>query len=130
MPASCLRYIPIGRAPRDRHCVRGGSILAKWCLAHHQETSRTRTFREICEDHAAYDVSSRSATAAAGVDRGCDDEAQFARAEDAGRAEPDRLEYDVQVMNGARAHSMHLIKENMEKQLEWCQEAPFYTLGP
>ena len=111
---------------------RGGSILAKWCLAHHQENFLYTHFREICEIMRAYDVSfSLGDGLRPGSIADANDEAQFAELKTQGELTQIAWEYDVQVMNEGPGHvPMHLIKENMEKQLEWCDEAPFYTLGP
>jgi phosphomethylpyrimidine synthase len=111
---------------------RGGSILAKWCLSHHQENFLYTHFREICEIMRAYDVSfSLGDGLRPGSIADANDEAQFAELKTQGELTKIAWEYDVQVMNEGPGHiPMHLIKENMEKQLEWCDEAPFYTLGP
>ena len=111
---------------------RGGSIMAKWCLAHHQESFLYTRFREICEIMRAYDVSfSLGDGLRPGSIADANDEAQFAELKTQGELTRIAWEYDVQVMNEGPGHvPMHLIKENMEKQLEWCDEAPFYTLGP
>jgi len=127
-----LRYIPLTARRVTGIVSRGGSILAKWCLAHHQENFLYTRFREICEIMRAYDV---SFSLGDGLRPGCiadaNDEAQFAELKTQGELTKIAWEYDVQVMNEGPGHiPMHLIKENMEKQLEWCDEAPFYTLGP
>src|SRR6185369_11317333 len=111
---------------------RGGSIMAKWCLAHHQENFTYTHFREICEIMRAYDVSfSLGDGLRPGSIADANDEPQFAELKTQGELTRIAWEYDVQVMNEGPGHvPMHLIKENMEKQLEWCDEAPFYTLGP
>ncbi len=111
---------------------RGGSILAKWCLAHHQENFTYTHFREICEIMRAYDVSfSLGDGLRPGSIADANDEPQFAELKTQGELTKIAWEYDVQVMNEGPGHvPMHLIRENMEKQLEWCSEAPFYTLGP
>jgi phosphomethylpyrimidine synthase len=111
---------------------RGGSILAKWCLAHHQENFLYTRFRDICEIMRAYDVSfSLGDGLRPGSIADANDEAQFAELKTQAELTKIAWEYDVQVMNEGPGHiPMHLIKENMEKQLEWCREAPFYTLGP
>jgi phosphomethylpyrimidine synthase len=111
---------------------RGGSILARWCLAHHQENFTYTHFREICEIMRAYDVSfSLGDGLRPGSIADANDEAQFAELKTQGELTTIAWEYDVQVMNEGPGHvPMHLIRENMEKQLEWCHEAPFYTLGP
>jgi phosphomethylpyrimidine synthase len=111
---------------------RGGSIMAKWCLAHHQENFTYTHFREICEIMRAYDVSfSLGDGLRPGSIADANDEAQFAELRTQGELTRIAWEHDVQVMNEGPGHvPMHLIRENMEKQLEWCDEAPFYTLGP
>ena len=127
-----LRYIPMTAAALTGIVSRGGSILAKWCLAHHQENFTYTHFREICEIMRAYDVSfSLGDGLRPGSIADANDEAQFAELKTQGELTKTAWEYDVQVMNEGPGHvPMHLIRENMEKQLEWCQEAPFYTLGP
>ncbi|HWF83833.1 MAG TPA: phosphomethylpyrimidine synthase ThiC [Vicinamibacterales bacterium] len=127
-----LRYVPMTARRLTGIVSRGGSILAKWCLAHHQENFTYTHFREICEIMRAYDVSfSLGDGLRPGSIADANDEAQFAELKTQGELTKIAWEYDVQVMNEGPGHiPMHLIKENMEKQLEWCQEAPFYTLGP
>jgi len=127
-----LRYIPLTAKRVTGIVSRGGSILAKWCLAHHQENFLYTHFREICEIMRAYDVSfSLGDGLRPGSTADANDEAQFAELKTQGELTRIAWEYDVQVMNEGPGHiPMHLIKENMEKQLEWCDEAPFYTLGP
>jgi len=127
-----LRYIPLTARRLTGIVSRGGSILAKWCLAHHQENFTYTHFREICEIMRAYDVSfSLGDGLRPGSIADANDEPQFAELRTQGELTKIAWEYDVQVMNEGPGHiPMHLIKENMEKQLEWCQEAPFYTLGP
>jgi len=127
-----LPYIPLTAKRTTGIVSRGGSIMAKWCLAHHQESFLYTRFREICEIMAAYDVSfSLGDGLRPGSIADANDEAQFAELETQGELTKIAWEYDCQVMNEGPGHiPMHLIKENMEKQLEWCQEAPFYTLGP
>jgi phosphomethylpyrimidine synthase len=127
-----LRYIPMTARRMTGIVSRGGSILAKWCLAHHRENFTYTHFREICEIMRAYDVSfSLGDGLRPGAIADANDEAQFAELKTQGELTRIAWEYDVQVMNEGPGHiPMHLIKENMEKQLEWCQEAPFYTLGP
>jgi phosphomethylpyrimidine synthase len=127
-----LPYIPMTAKRTTGIVSRGGSILAKWCLAHHQESFLYTRFRDICEIMAAYDVSfSLGDGLRPGSIADANDEAQFAELETQGELTKIAWEYDCQVMNEGPGHvPMHLIKENMEKQLEWCQEAPFYTLGP
>jgi phosphomethylpyrimidine synthase len=127
-----LRYIPMTARRLTGIVSRGGSILAKWCLSHHQENFTYTHFREICEIMQAYDVSfSLGDGLRPGSIADANDEAQFAELKTQGELTRVAWEYDVQVMNEGPGHvPMHLIKENMEKQLEWCEEAPFYTLGP
>ncbi len=127
-----LRYIPLTARRVTGIVSRGGSILAKWCLAHHKENFLYTNFREICEIMRAYDVSfSLGDGLRPGSIADANDEAQFAELRTQGELTQIAWEYDVQVMNEGPGHvPMHLIKENMEKQLEWCAEAPFYTLGP
>ena len=127
-----LRYVPLTASRVTGIVSRGGSILAKWCLAHHQENFLYTNFREICEIMAAYDVSfSLGDGLRPGSIADANDEAQFAELKTQGELNRIAWEYDVQVMNEGPGHiPMHLIKENMDKQLEWCGEAPFYTLGP
>src|SRR5258708_8055192 len=111
---------------------RGGSIIAKWCLSHHKESFLYTHFREICEIMRAYDVSfSLGDGLRPGSIRDANDEAQFAELKTQGELNTIAWEFDVQTMNEGPGHvPMHLIKENMERQLDWCQQAPFYTLGP
>jgi len=127
-----LRFVPMTARRLTGIVSRGGSILAKWCLAHHQENFLYTHFREICEIMRAYDVSfSLGDGLRPGSIADANDEAQFAELKTQGELTRIAWEYDVQVMNEGPGHvPMHLIKENMEKQLEWCDEAPFYTLGP
>jgi phosphomethylpyrimidine synthase len=127
-----LRYIPLTANRVTGIVSRGGSIMAKWCLAHHQESFLYTRFREICEIMAAYDVSfSLGDGLRPGSIADANDEAQFAELRTQGELNRIAWKHDVQVMNEGPGHiPMHLIKENMEKQLEWCDEAPFYTLGP
>jgi phosphomethylpyrimidine synthase len=127
-----LRYVPMTANRVTGIVSRGGSIMAKWCLAHHQESFLYTRFREICEIMSAYDV---SFSLGDGLRPGCiadaNDEAQFAELKTQGELTKIAWEMGCQVMNEGPGHiPMHLIKENMEKQLEWCEEAPFYTLGP
>lgn len=127
-----LRYIPW---TANRSCgivSRGGSIMAKWCLAHHKESFLYTNFREICEIMRAYDVSfSLGDGLRPGAIADADDKAQFAELETLGELTHIAWENDCQVMIEGPGHvPMHLIKENMDKQLEVCKEAPFYTLGP
>ncbi|MEQ1575447.1 MAG: phosphomethylpyrimidine synthase ThiC, partial [Vicinamibacterales bacterium] len=127
-----LRYVPMTARRLTGIVSRGGSILAKWCLAHHKENFLYTHFREICEIMRAYDVSfSLGDGLRPGSIADANDEAQFAELKTQGELNTIAWEHDVQVMNEGPGHvPMHLIKENMEKQLEWCKEAPFYTLGP
>ena len=127
-----LPYIPLTAKRVTGIVSRGGSIMAKWCLAHHQENFTYTHFREICEIMRAYDVSfSLGDGLRPGSIADANDEPQFAELRTQGELTKIAWEYDVQVMNEGPGHiPMHLIKENMEKQLEWCAEAPFYTLGP
>jgi phosphomethylpyrimidine synthase len=127
-----LRYIPLTAKRVTGIVSRGGSIMAKWCLAHHKESFLYTHFREICEIMRAYDVSfSLGDGLRPGSIADANDEAQFAELKTQGELTRIAWEYDVQVMNEGPGHiPMHLIRENMEKQLEWCEEAPFYTLGP
>jgi phosphomethylpyrimidine synthase len=127
-----LRYIPMTARRLTGIVSRGGSIMAKWCLAHHQENFTYTHFREICEIMRAYDVSfSLGDGLRPGSIADANDEPQFAELKTQGELTKIAWDYDVQVMNEGPGHvPMHLIRENMEKQLEWCEEAPFYTLGP
>ena len=127
-----LRYVPMTARRVTGIVSRGGSIMAKWCLAHHQENFTYTRFREICEIMQAYDVSfSLGDGLRPGSIADANDEAQFAELKTQGELTRIAWEYDVQVMNEGPGHvPLHLIKENMERQLDWCDEAPFYTLGP
>jgi phosphomethylpyrimidine synthase len=127
-----LRYVPLTANRVTGIVSRGGSIMAKWCLAHHRESFLYTHFREICEIMRAYDVSfSLGDGLRPGSIADANDAAQFAELETQGELNKIAWEFDVQVMNEGPGHiPMHLIKENMEKQLAWCAEAPFYTLGP
>jgi phosphomethylpyrimidine synthase len=127
-----LRYIPMTAKRLTGIVSRGGSIMAKWCLAHHQESFLYTRFPEICEIMAAYDVSfSLGDGLRPGSIADANDEAQFAELKTQGELNKIAWEHGCQVMNEGPGHiPMHLIKENMEKQIEWCAEAPFYTLGP
>jgi phosphomethylpyrimidine synthase len=127
-----LRYVPLTANRVTGIVSRGGSIMAKWCLAHHQESFLYTRFREICEIMAAYDVSfSLGDGLRPGSIADANDEAQFAELRTQGELNLIAWEHGVQVMNEGPGHiPMHLIRENMDKQLEWCREAPFYTLGP
>ncbi len=127
-----LRFIPLTVKRATGIVSRGGSIMAKWCLAHHQESFLYTHWDEICEIMAAYDVSfSIGDGLRPGSIADANDEAQFAELYTQGELTKRAWAQHVQVMNEGPGHiPMHLIKENMEKQLEWCDEAPFYTLGP
>ena len=127
-----LRFVPMTAQRMTGIVSRGGSIMAKWCLAHHQENFAYTHWDEICEIMAAYDVAfSIGDGLRPGSLYDANDEPQFAELKVQGELTKRAWEYDVQVMNEGPGHvPMHMIKENMEKQLEWCDEAPFYTLGP
>ena len=127
-----LAYIPLTARRTTGIVSRGGSIMAKWCLAHHEESFLYTHFRDICEIMAAYDVSfSLGDGLRPGSIADANDEAQFAELETLGELTKIAWERDCQVMIEGPGHvPMHLIKENMDKQLETCHEAPFYTLGP
>ncbi|MBV8498296.1 MAG: phosphomethylpyrimidine synthase ThiC [Candidatus Eremiobacteraeota bacterium] len=127
-----LRYVPLTANRITGIVSRGGSILAKWCLAHHRENFLYDNFEEICEIMKAYDV---AFSLGDGLRPGCtadaNDAAQFAELETLGELTDVAWKHDVQVMIEGPGHvPMHLIEENMRKQLEVCKEAPFYTLGP
>ncbi|MDR8391223.1 phosphomethylpyrimidine synthase ThiC [Aliifodinibius sp. S!AR15-10] len=127
-----LRFIPKTAERVTGIVSRGGSIMAKWCLAHHDENFLYTHWDEICEICAAYDISlSIGDGLRPGSIADANDEAQFAELKVQGDLTKRAWEYDVQVMNEGPGYvPMHMIKENMAKQLEWCHEAPFYTLGP
>jgi phosphomethylpyrimidine synthase len=127
-----LRYVPWTAGRRTGIVSRGGSILAKWCLAHHQENFLYTHWDEICEIFAAYDVAfSIGDGLRPGSIADANDRAQLAELETQGELTKRAWAVDVQVMNEGPGHvPMHMIRENMEKQLAWCGEAPFYTLGP
>ena len=127
-----LPYVPLTANRVTGIVSRGGSIMAKWCLAHHKESFLYTHFREICEILAAYDVSfSLGDGLRPGSIADANDAAQFAELETLGELTQIAWEHDCQVMiQGPRPVPMHLIKENMDKQLKLCHEAPFYTLGP
>jgi phosphomethylpyrimidine synthase len=127
-----LRFIPLTARRATGIVSRGGSIMAKWCLAHHTESFLYTHWDEICEIMAAYDVSfSIGDGLRPGSIADANDEAQFAELRTQGELTERAWKRDVQVMNEGPGHvPMHLIHENMTKQLEWCHEAPFYTLGP
>jgi phosphomethylpyrimidine synthase len=127
-----LRYIPLTTNRVTGIVSRGGAIMAKWCLAHHRESFLYTRWDDICAIMAEYDV---SFSIGDGLRPGCiadaNDEAQFAELKTQGELTRRAWEFDVQVMNEGPGHvPMHMIQENMQKQLEWCGEAPFYTLGP
>jgi len=127
-----LPYIPLTAKRTTGIVSRGGSIMAKWCLAHHEESFLYTRFREICEIMRAYDVSfSLGDGLRPGSIADANDEAQFAELETLGELTRIAWEMDCQTMIEGPGHvPMHLIKENMDKQLAVCGEAPFYTLGP
>ncbi|NWJ40780.1 MAG: phosphomethylpyrimidine synthase ThiC [Geothrix sp.] len=127
-----LRYIPLTAKRVTGIVSRGGSILAKWCLAHHQENFLYTHFEDICEIMKAYDVAfSLGDGLRPGSTADANDEAQFGELETLGELTKIAWKHDVQVMIEGPGHvPMHLIQENMTKQLEVCDEAPFYTLGP
>jgi len=127
-----LRYIPLTAKRLTGIVSRGGSIMAKWCLAHHQENFLYTHFEDICEIMKKYDVAfSLGDGLRPGSIADANDEAQFAELETLGKLTKIAWEHDVQTMIEGPGHvPMHLIKENMEKQLKECHEAPFYTLGP
>lgn len=130
--AVLLRYIPLTAKRLTGIVSRGGAIMAKWCLAHHKENFLFTHFAEICAIMKKYDVSfSLGDGLRPGSIADANDEAQFSELKTQGELNKIAWEHDVQVMNEGPGHvPMHLIKENMEKQLEYCNEAPFYTLGP
>jgi phosphomethylpyrimidine synthase len=127
-----LQFIPLTARRMTGIVSRGGSIMAKWCLAHHQESFLYTHWDDICEIMAACDVSfSIGDGLRPGSIADANDEAQFAELKTQGELTKRAWVHDVQVMNEGPGHiPMHLIQENMTKQLEWCDEAPFYTLGP
>ena len=127
-----LRYVPLTAKRVTGIVSRGGSIMAKWCLAHHKENFLYTHFDEICEIMKAYDVSfSLGDGLRPGSIADANDEAQFGELETLGELTKIAWKHDVQTMIEGPGHvPMHMIKENMEKQLEVCDEAPFYTLGP
>lgn len=127
-----LRYVPLTANRVTGIVSRGGSIMAQWCLYHHQENFLYTHFEEICEIMKAYDVAfSLGDGLRPGSIADANDEAQFAELETLGELTKIAWKHDVQVMVEGPGHvPMHLIKENMDKQLEVCKEAPFYTLGP
>ncbi|MCX8080170.1 MAG: phosphomethylpyrimidine synthase ThiC [Bacteroidia bacterium] len=127
-----LRYIPLTAKRVTGIVSRGGSIMAKWCLAHHKENFLYTHFEEICEIMKAYDVSfSLGDGLRPGSIADANDEAQYGELKTLGELTQIAWKHDVQVMIEGPGHvPMHLIKDNMDKQLEWCHGAPFYTLGP
>ncbi|TYP77131.1 phosphomethylpyrimidine synthase ThiC [Aquimarina intermedia] len=127
-----LSYVPMTAKRITGIVSRGGSIMAKWCLAHHKESFLYTHFEEICEIMKAYDV---AFSLGDGLRPGCiadaNDEAQFAELETLGELTKIAWKHDVQTFIEGPGHvPMHMIKTNMDKQLEACGEAPFYTLGP
>lgn len=127
-----LRYVPLTANRLTGIVSRGGSIMAQWCLAHHQENFLYTHFDEICEIMKAYDV---SFSLGDGLRPGCiqdaNDEAQFGELHTLGELTQRAWAHDVQVMIEGPGHvPMHMIKQNMDLQLDVCKEAPFYTLGP
>jgi phosphomethylpyrimidine synthase len=127
-----LRYVPLTAKRVTGIVSRGGSIMAKWCLAHHKENFLYTHFEDICEIMKAYDVSfSLGDGLRPGSIADANDAAQFGELETLGELTKIAWKHDVQVMIEGPGHvPMHLIKENMDKQLACCDEAPFYTLGP
>ena len=127
-----LRFIPLTAHRMTGIVSRGGSILAKWCLAHHQENFTYTHWDDICDIMAAYDVAfSIGDGLRPGSIADANDEAQFAELKVQGELTERAWAKGVQVMNEGPGHvPLHMIEENMAKQLEWCHEAPFYTLGP
>ena len=127
-----LKYVPLTARRTTGIVSRGGSILAKWCLAHHRENFLYTHFEDICEIMAAYDV---AFSLGDGLRPGCtadaNDEAQFGELDTLGELTKVAWKHDVQTIIEGPGHiPMHQIKENMDKQLKECGEAPFYTLGP
>ncbi len=127
-----LRYVPMTANRMTGIVSRGGSIMAKWCLAHHQENFLYTHFEDICEIMKAYDVTfSLGDGLRPGSIYDANDEAQLGELKTLGELTDIAWKHDVQVMIEGPGHvPMHLIKENMDLQLKWCKEAPFYTLGP
>jgi phosphomethylpyrimidine synthase len=127
-----LRYVPLTASRMTGIVSRGGSIMAKWCLSHHKESFLYTHWDDICDIMAAYDVSfSIGDGLRPGSVADANDEAQFAELKTQGELTERAWARGVQVMNEGPGHvPMHMIEENMAKQLEWCHEAPFYTLGP
>ncbi len=127
-----LRYVPLTANRMTGIVSRGGSIMAKWCLAHHKESFLYTHFEEICEIMKAYDVAfSLGDGLRPGSIYDANDEAQLGELKTLGELTDIAWKHDVQVMIEGPGHvPMHMIKENMDLQLEYCKEAPFYTLGP
>jgi len=127
-----LRYIPMTAERMTGIVSRGGSIMAKWCLAHHKESFLYTHFEDICDIMKAYDVAfSLGDGLRPGSIYDANDEAQLAELKTLGELTQVAWKHDVQVMIEGPGHvPMQLIKENMDKELDWCDEAPFYTLGP
>ena len=127
-----LRFVPLTASRMTGIVSRGGSIMAKWCLAHHRENFLYTHWDDICDIMAAYDVSfSIGDGLRPGSIADANDEAQFGELKVQGELTTRAWAKGVQVMNEGPGHvPMHMIEENMAKQLEWCHEAPFYTLGP
>ncbi|ADP31355.1 phosphomethylpyrimidine synthase ThiC [Bacillus atrophaeus] len=127
-----LRYVPLTAKRTTGIVSRGGAIMAQWCLAHHQESFLYTHFEEICEIMKAYDIAfSLGDGLRPGSIADANDEAQFAELETLGELTQIAWKHDVQVMIEGPGHvPMHKIKENVDKQMEICKEAPFYTLGP
>jgi phosphomethylpyrimidine synthase len=127
-----LRYVPLTAKRVTGIVSRGGSIMAAWCLAHHRESFLYQHFEDLCEIFAAYDVAfSLGDGLRPGSIADANDEAQLAELRTLGELTEIAWRHDVQVMIEGPGHvPMHKIKENVDLQLEWCKEAPFYTLGP
>ncbi|MFK3812111.1 phosphomethylpyrimidine synthase ThiC [Bacillus halotolerans] len=127
-----LRYVPLTAKRTTGIVSRGGAIMAQWCLAHHQESFLYTHFEEICEIMKTYDIAfSLGDGLRPGSIADANDEAQFAELETLGELTQIAWKHDVQVMIEGPGHvPMHKIKENVDKQMEICKEAPFYTLGP
>jgi phosphomethylpyrimidine synthase len=130
--ALLLKHIPLAANRLAGIVSRGGAIIAKWCLAHHEENFTYRHFREICEIMQAYDVAfSLGDGLRPGSIADANDNAQFAELMTQGKLTKYAWSNDVQVMNEGPGHvPLNLIWDNMQKQMDWCSEAPFYTLGP
>src|SRR5210317_1632073 len=127
-----LRFVPLTASRMTGIVSRGGSVMAKWCLSHHKENFLYTHWDEICDICAAYDVSfSIGDGLRPGSIQDANDDAQFAELKVQGELTTRAWEKGCQVMNEGPGHvPLHLIQENMQKQIEWCHEAPFYTLGP